>query len=134
MYLKSIMKRKFRHIIIPFIAILLSGMAGITNVVLNSKIQDTIALSHQDASHQDTQTTISVLTHHTPYILTSQEQLPSFLLQSGSKTQTTFRADALHLQTYLYTAYKKSQQEKAMHFSQLRSDGHYLYALCQMRI
>lgn len=113
---------------------LLSSMAGITNVVLNSRLQDSIALSHQDASHQDTQTTISVLTHHTPYILTSQEQLPSFLLQSGSKSQTTFKADALHLQTYLYTAYKKSQQEKATHFSQLRSDGHYLYALCQMRI
>ena len=51
---------------------LVSSMAGITNAVLNSKIQDSIAVS-QDPSHHNTHTTIDVLVHHTPYILTSHE-------------------------------------------------------------
>ena len=127
------MKREYRYIVVLIIAILVSSMAGITNAVLNSKIQDSVAVS-QVPSHHNTHTTIDVLVHHTPYILTSHEHFSSFLFQCGSKFQTTYRADALHLQTYLYTAYKTRLQENAQYFSQLRSDGHYLYALCQMRI
>ena len=131
--LQESMKKRYRYIAFLIVAILVSSMAGVTNIVLNSKIQEAIVVS-QDTPQHNPQTTIDALPQHTPYILTSQEHILSLSAQCGSKTQTTYRSDAIHLQTYLYTAYKKRQQEKALYFSLLRSDGHYLYALCQMRI
>lgn len=128
------MKKVYQYIVIVVVAVLFSSMAGIIGSILNSTIKDTIVSSYPDKSHPDTETSIDILTLHTPYILTSQEKIPTFLPQANPKTQTTYRTDAIHLQTHLYTAYKKNLEEQNSHISQLRSDGHYLYALCQMRI
>lgn len=132
---QEFMQKRYKHIVFLIIAILVSSMAGITNIALNAKIQSAITVSQDSSQHNNIPTAIiDVVSHHSPCILSSQEHFSSFLFQCGSKNQTTYRTDALRLQTYLYTAYKKRLQEKAQYLSQLRSDGHYLYALCQMRI
>ena len=57
---------------------LVSSMAGITNAVLNSKIQDSIAVS-QDPSHHNTHTTIDwYIIHHTSLLLMNTFRLFCF--------------------------------------------------------